>query len=61
MRGRVMSQTGTPRPGVLVSDGVTVTSTLHDGSFSLIPKGPFVFVTRPAGTSCQNWFVPSAT
>ena len=61
MRGRVMSQTGTPQPGVLVSDGVTVTSTLHDGSFSLIPKGPFVFVTRPAGTSCQNWFVPSAT
>ena len=61
MRGRVMSETGIPRPGVLVSDGVTVTSTRQDGTFTLIPTGPFVFITRPAGTSCREWFIPSTT
>lgn len=59
MRGRVMSAAGQPSPGTLVSDGVSVTSTAHDGSFTITPLGPFVFVTRPAGWSCPRWFVPS--
>lgn len=59
MRGHVRTRAGTPSPGVHVSDGVTVTTTAHDGSFTLDPLGPFVFVTRPAGTTCSTWFVRS--
>lgn len=57
MRGHVRTRSGHPRPGVLVSDGVTVTTTTSDGTFSLDPRGPFVFVTRPAGFACNRWFV----
>lgn len=57
MRGHVRTRSGLPSPGVLVSDGVTVTTTAHDGSFTLDPRGPFVFITRPAATACENWFV----
>lgn len=61
MRGHVRTRTGEPRPAVLVSDGRTVTATAHDGSWSLDPAGPFVFVTRPAGWTCDGWFTrPSA-
>lgn len=60
MRGSVRTRTGQPRPGVLVSDGVTVTATATDGTFTLDPRGPFVFVTRPAGFTCDRWFVPAA-
>jgi outer membrane protein assembly factor BamB len=61
MRGHVRTRSGEPRPGVLVSDGRSVTTTTADGSWSLEPLGPFVFVTRPAGFTCDAWFVrPSA-
>jgi hypothetical protein len=56
MRGHVRIRSGAPRPGVLVSDGRTVATTAHDGSWSLDPAGPFVFVTRPAGYTCADWF-----
>lgn len=59
MRGSVRTRTGRPRPGVLVSDGVTVTTTTADGTFTLHATGPFVFVTRPAGFTCDRWFVPA--
>jgi outer membrane protein assembly factor BamB len=59
MYGHVRMRSGRPRSGVLVSDGVTVTSTDGKGAFSLQPSGPFVFVTRPAGTTCDTWFVRS--
>jgi outer membrane protein assembly factor BamB len=61
MRGHVRYRSGMPGPGVLVSDGRTVTTTGHDGSFSIEPRGPFVFVSRPAGTTCPTWFVPAST
>lgn len=59
MRGSVRTRTGQPSSGVLVSDGVTVTTTSDDSTFSLDPRGPFVFVTRPAGFTCDRWFVPA--
>lgn len=38
-----------------------MTATAYDGSWSLDPAGPFVFVTRPAGWTCDGWFTrPSA-
>jgi len=61
MRGHVRSRSGDPRSGVLVSDGVTVTATAADGSFTLDPRGPFVFVTRPAGYDCEDWYLPADT
>lgn len=60
MRGYVRTRSGEPRPGVLVSDGRTVTTTAQDGSWSLDPARPFVFVTRPAGYTCADWFVRPA-
>ncbi|SBW26368.1 hypothetical protein FDG2_4869 [Candidatus Protofrankia californiensis] len=59
MRGHVISADGQGRPGVLVSDGRTVTATATDGTFSLEPAGPFVFLTRPAGYTADRWFVPA--
>ncbi|MEU5695854.1 PQQ-binding-like beta-propeller repeat protein [Actinosynnema sp. NPDC020468] len=59
MQGRVLTSDGRARPGVLVSDGRTVTATAHDGTFSLRPEGRFVFVTRPAGFRADRWFVPA--
>lgn len=41
-----------------MSDGVSVTITDAEGRFSITPLGPFVFITRPAGWTCQRWFVP---
>ncbi|GAA1871864.1 hypothetical protein GCM10009836_60930 [Pseudonocardia ailaonensis] len=61
MRGHVRTRSGEPRRGVLVSDGRTVTTTAHDGSWSLEPTGPFVCVTRPAGFTCEDWFVLPST
>lgn len=60
MRGRVLDVSGRPRPGVLISDGVAVTVTAFDGSFSIAPAGPFVFCCRPAGWRCDPWYVPAA-
>ncbi|WP_181781472.1 outer membrane protein assembly factor BamB family protein [Pseudonocardia pini] len=60
MRGLVRTRSGEPRPGVLVSDGRSVTTTAADGSWSLDPLGPFVFVVRPAGFACEPWFVRPA-
>ena len=60
MRGRVITLDGRARPGVLVSDGRTVTTSAADGTFSLQPEGPFVFMTRPAGYRSDRWFVPAA-
>lgn len=57
MRGQVRTRSGEARPGVTVSDGRTVTTTAHDGSWSLDPVGPFVHVCRPAGYTCERWFV----
>jgi hypothetical protein len=59
MRGRVVTSDGRARPGVLVSDGCTVTWTGADGTFSLDAVGPFVFLTRPAGHVADRWFAPS--
>lgn len=59
MHGRVISAQLQPVPNVMVSDGISVTSTAHDGTFSLSAQGPFVFVTRPAGFRADPWFVPS--
>ncbi|MDR5710849.1 outer membrane protein assembly factor BamB family protein [Nesterenkonia flava] len=59
MRGHVKDDQGLPVPHVLVSDGITVTATGQDGSFSIAPQGPFVFVTVPADYSCQTWYVPA--
>lgn len=59
MRGRVVTETGQGCPAVLVSDGVTVTTTATDGSYSLVPAGPFVSITRPAGMTADPWFVPA--
>ncbi|MCT1550053.1 outer membrane protein assembly factor BamB family protein [Brevibacterium casei] len=42
-----------------MSDGITVTATRHDGTFEITPRGPFVFVTRPAGWECERWYMPS--
>lgn len=61
MRGRVTYGDGQPRPGTMISDGVSVTTTRNDGTFTLDPVGPFVFVTRPAGWTCATWYVPSTT
>lgn len=60
MRGRIITAQGEPRAGVRVSDGATVTASTSDGSFTLTPSGPFVFVVRPAGYGCEHWFVPAA-
>lgn len=60
MRGNVVTADGRACPGVLVSDGRTITSTGADGMFSLDPAGPFVFLTRPAGYTADRWFAPSA-
>ncbi|MGW1680966.1 outer membrane protein assembly factor BamB family protein [Saccharopolyspora sp. NPDC002376] len=61
MHGRVITADGRARPGVLVSDGVTTTTTANDGSFSLRPDGNFVFITRPSGFTAEPWFVPATT
>ena len=57
MHGHVRMSSGRPRSGVIVSDGVTVTTTDSTGAYRLDATGPFVFVTRPAGTSCDEWFI----
>jgi hypothetical protein len=46
-----------PRPGVVVSNGLDVVRTDTEGRYSLA-KGPrgFVFVTRPAGFDCHEWY-----
>ncbi|RMB71839.1 hypothetical protein AYK61_21930 [Rhodococcus sp. SBT000017] len=59
MRGRVLYDDGLPRPGTMISDGITVTTTAFDGSFTLDVAGAFVFVTRPAGWTCDRWYVPA--
>jgi outer membrane protein assembly factor BamB/predicted MPP superfamily phosphohydrolase len=60
MRGHVVSSDGRGLPDMLVSDGRTVTTTAADGTFSLNPAGPFVFLTRPAGHVADHWFAASA-
>ncbi|WP_462188028.1 metallophosphoesterase, partial [Frankia sp. CcWB2] len=60
MRGRVVTADGRACPGVLVSDGRTVTTSATDGTFSLAAAGPFVFLTRPAGYAADRWFAPAA-
>ncbi|RIQ11324.1 outer membrane protein assembly factor BamB family protein [Jiangella rhizosphaerae] len=57
MQGTVVSADGRGRPGVLVSDGATVTTTDSRGRFTLTPTRPHVFITRPAGWTCERWFV----
>jgi hypothetical protein len=46
-----------PRSGVAVSDGLDVVRTDAEGRYSLA-KGPrgFVFVTRPDGFDCEEWY-----
>jgi 3',5'-cyclic AMP phosphodiesterase CpdA len=46
-----------PRAGVAVSNGLDVVTTDAEGHYSLAegPRG-FVFVTRPAGFECQEWY-----
>jgi 3',5'-cyclic AMP phosphodiesterase CpdA len=46
-----------PRVGAVVSNGLDVVRTDADGHYSLA-KGPrgFIFVTRPAGFDCENWY-----
>jgi 3',5'-cyclic AMP phosphodiesterase CpdA len=46
-----------PRAGVAVSNGLDVVRTDAEGHYSLA-KGPrgFVFVTRPAGFDCEEWY-----
>ena len=56
VRGRVSASTGEPLPGVLVSNGLTVRRTNHDGTFELGAGGSgFVFVTRPTGFTATDW------
>ncbi|MUK03316.1 hypothetical protein GM708_16235 [Vibrio cholerae] len=59
MQGTVLSDAGSPMPGVVVSDGLRVTRTDEDGRFRIDQvRGP-VFITRPLdggstdGTSAQ--------
>ena len=57
MNGRVQSgKDGSGVAGVTVSDGRAVVGTNAEGRFELDPWGPFVFVTRPTGWSCVEWF-----
>jgi hypothetical protein len=46
-----------PRAGVVVSNGLDVVRTDAEGRYSLAtgPRG-FVFVTRPAGFDCEEWY-----
>jgi 3',5'-cyclic AMP phosphodiesterase CpdA len=46
-----------PRAGVAVSNGLDVVRTDAEGRYSLAagPRG-FVFVTRPAGFDCEEWY-----
>ncbi|GAA0823647.1 PQQ-binding-like beta-propeller repeat protein [Streptosporangium amethystogenes subsp. fukuiense] len=59
MIGYVVDHLGRPRAGVTLSDGITLTTTSADGRFHIVPQGPFVFLTRPAGWTCAPWFVPA--
>lgn len=59
--GVVRSADGRPAVGIAVSDGYGVTVTDSDGRFALPGSGPFVFVTRPAGTDCERWYMPPRT
>lgn len=60
MYGKVNDTFGAPVSGVLVSDGVSVTSTDGGGNFTITPTGPFVFVTVPADYTCDSWYVNSS-
>lgn len=59
MHGRVVDTAGTATPGVMISDGHTLSRTAMDGAFTIDPRGPFVFLTRPAGYTAAPWFVPA--
>lgn len=55
--GHVLTNTGEPLKGVLVSNGRTVGRTDPDGAFSFdTDGGGFVFVTRPSGFATAEWF-----
>ena len=59
MDGTVRNSGGSGVPNVTVSDGRTITRTAADGTFTIDPAGPFVFLTRPAGFTADPWFVPA--
>lgn len=58
LRGYVRASTGEPLVGVPVSDGREVVCTIGpDGGFELGgDRARFVFVTRPTGFACEDWF-----
>lgn len=60
MQGSVLSNAGSPMPGVVVSDGLRVTRTDEDGRFRIDQvRGP-VFITRPTGWRVDRWYVDAS-
>lgn len=59
MRGKITDKNDNGMTGIVVSDGTTITRTDSGGFFSITPKRPFVFITRPAGWDCDHWYVPA--
>ncbi|MEE2524514.1 outer membrane protein assembly factor BamB family protein [Pseudarthrobacter sp. J47] len=57
MQGTVLTDAGSPLPGVVVSDGLRVTRTDDDGRFRIDEVRGSVFVSRPAGWRADRWYV----
>ncbi|SMH28196.1 Outer membrane protein assembly factor BamB, contains PQQ-like beta-propeller repeat [Rathayibacter oskolensis] len=57
MHGHITDgDTGAPRSGVVVTNGVDVTATDADGRYDLPDRGDFVVITRPSGTTAATWW-----
>jgi outer membrane protein assembly factor BamB len=59
MQGTVLTEAGSPLPGIVVSDGLRVTRTDDDGRFRIDEARGSVFITRPAGWRADRWYVDS--
>jgi outer membrane protein assembly factor BamB/predicted phosphodiesterase len=58
IEGRVLVEGGAGA-AVTVSDGLNITLTAPDGSFTLPGFGPFAFMTIPTGFSADRWYLPA--
>lgn len=56
MNGQVTDTDGNPLADIRVSDGNTVVHTAADGRFQLETDARFVFVVRPVGWRCNQWY-----
>ncbi|WP_104175641.1 PQQ-binding-like beta-propeller repeat protein [Arthrobacter sp. Y81] len=57
IHGLVTDGAGAPLAGVAVTNGCDVITTDGGGSFSLVPAGHFIAITRPTGWTTDRWFV----